>query len=76
MVGMVDALAGARLEWIVARDGGSIGRNERVEDGLALVGLPQVGGEGRAVDGNIDAVGGGVGGDGDAVSGGGFEHGG
>jgi hypothetical protein len=58
MVRVIDALAGNGLEGIAAGDGGAVGRDERIEDGLALVGVPEVGGEGLAVDGDIDAVGG------------------
>ena len=65
---MVGALAGQGR--IAAGEGGAVGREEWVEDGLALVGLPEIAGEGRAVDGDVDAVGGGVDGDGDAFPGG------
>ncbi len=57
MVGMVDAFAGDGLEGEAARDGGAVGGDERIEDGLALVGVPEVGGEGLAVDGDVDAMG-------------------
>ncbi len=76
MVGMVGAFAGQGR--IAAGERGAVGRDERVEDGLALVCLPEVGGEGCAVDGDVDAMGGGVDGDGDAflsVEGGGHEGG-
>ncbi len=56
VVGMVGALAGERVEGIAAGEGGAVGRDQRVEHGLALVGAPQVGGEGLAVDGDVDAV--------------------
>ena len=64
VVGMVGAFAGQGR--IAAGEGGAVRGDERVEDGLALVGCPEVGGEGRAVDGDVDAVGGRVDGDGDA----------
>jgi hypothetical protein len=75
VVGMVGAFAGQGR--IAAGERGAVGREERVEDGLALVGLPEVRGKGRAVDGDVDAMGGGVNGDGDAFCWwGGVEHGG
>ena len=56
VVGMVDSFAGEGLEGKAASDGGAVGCDERVEDGLALVGVPEVGGEGLAVDGDVDAM--------------------
>jgi hypothetical protein len=44
VVGMVGALAGQGR--IAAGERGAVGSKQRVEDGLALVGLPEIGGEG------------------------------
>src|ERR1700733_2454120 len=56
VVRVVDAFALDGLEGKTASDGGAIGCDEGIEDRLALVGVPEVGGEGLAVDGDVDSM--------------------
>jgi len=56
VVRVIDALAGAEVERVAAGDGNSIGVNDGIEDRLLERGGPYVGGEGSAVDGDVDAA--------------------
>ena len=68
VVGVVLTLAGAGGEGVAARDFDAAVLDQGIEDGLFERGGPDVGGEGRAVDGDVDAAVGLVGDDLDAFA--------
>src|SRR5258708_22202700 len=67
VVRMIDALAGALLEREAASDDGAVGGAERIKNGFFKRGGPDVGSEGLAIDGDVDAASLFVDGDGDVV---------
>src|SRR5580704_19251159 len=56
VVRVIYTLACTRLEWKAACYDGAVGCAERIEDGLREVVGPDVGGEGLAVDHDVDAA--------------------
>src|SRR5207245_744928 len=69
VMGMIDAFAGALLKREAASNDGAFGGAERIENRFFERGRPDVGGEGLAIDGDVDAANLFVDGDGDAVGG-------
>src|SRR5438270_13484303 len=53
---MINAFGGARLERKTTRDDRAFGRTEREENGFGELVRPNVGGEGLAIDGYVDAM--------------------